>query len=60
MNVLVVEPYIYDTAPGQRFRIEQWARILAKQGVAFTFAPFETPGLHAVMYRPGFVGRKMV
>ena len=60
MNVLVVEPYVYDTAPGQRFRIEQWARILEKQGVAFTFVPFETPRLHAVMYHPGFVARKMV
>lgn len=58
MNVLVVAPYIYDTAPGQRFRIEQWARILERRGVAFTFVPFETRALHAVMYRPGFVGRK--
>ena len=60
MNVLVVAPYIYDTAPGQRFRIEQWARMLEKQGVAFTFVPFETPELHAVMYRPGLVGWKTV
>jgi glycosyltransferase involved in cell wall biosynthesis len=60
MDVLVVEPYRYDTAPGQRFRIEQWARILQAQGVAFTFVPFETAALHAVMYRPGLVGRKVV
>jgi glycosyltransferase involved in cell wall biosynthesis len=60
VNVLVFVPYLYNTAPGQRFRIEQWARILEKQGVTFTFVPFETPELHAVMYRPGFVGRKAV
>ncbi len=60
MNVLVLEPYGYDTAPCQRFRIEQWARILERQRVAFTFVPFATRQLDAVLYRPGFVGRKML
>ena len=60
MNVLVLEPYGYDTAPCQRFRIEQWARILERQRVAFTFLPFATRQLDAVLYRPGFVGRKML
>ena len=58
MNVLALVPYLYDTAPGQRFRIEQWARILERRHVAVTFAPFESRALHAVMYRPGFVRRK--
>jgi glycosyltransferase involved in cell wall biosynthesis len=60
VNVLVLEPYRYDTAPCQRFRIEQWARVLERQRVAFTFVPFVTRRLEAVMYRPGFVGRKLV
>lgn len=58
MRVLVLEPYLYDTAPGQRFRIEQWARLLEKQGVSFTFVPFESGELHRIMYRRGFVVRK--
>jgi len=60
VKVLVLEPYVYDTAPCQRFRIEQWARILERQHVAFTFVPFATRRLEAVLYRPGFVGRKML
>ena len=31
-NVLVFLPYLYDTVPGQRFRIEQWARALGTAG----------------------------
>lgn len=59
MKILVLEPYLYDTAPGQRFRIEQWARLLEKRGVAFSFVPFETPALHDIMYRPGHVPQKV-
>lgn len=58
MNVLALVPYLYDTAPGQRFRIEQWARLLERGDVRVTFAPFESPALHAVMYRAGFARRK--
>jgi glycosyltransferase involved in cell wall biosynthesis len=60
VNVLVLEPYLYDTAPSQRFRIEQWARVLERERVHFTFRPFATPALDAVLYRPGFVRRKIV
>jgi glycosyltransferase involved in cell wall biosynthesis len=48
MNVLVLSPYLYDTAPGQRFRIEQWARALEE--VRFTFVPFESPALKQVWH----------
>jgi glycosyltransferase involved in cell wall biosynthesis len=58
MNVLALVPYLHDTAPGQRFRIEQWARLLGRQDVAFTFASFETEALHAVVYRRGRLARK--
>ncbi len=50
MNVLVLTPALCDTAPGQRFRIEQWARYLEKDGFRFTFAPFEDEPLHRVIY----------
>lgn len=53
MKVLVVMPYLYDTAPGQRYRIEQWARWLEREGVTFTFVPFESKALKAVLYAQG-------
>jgi len=60
MNVLVLVPYLPDTAPGQRFRIEQWARALERQGVRFHFAPFETDDLRAVIRANGRHGAKAV
>ena len=59
MNVLVLIPYLYDTVPGQRFRIEQWARILGPQGVRFHFVPFESPELKAVLHTPQHPLQKM-
>lgn len=53
MNVLVFMPYLYDSAPSQRFRIEQWARVLDPQGVTFKFVSFESLGLRQVLYAPG-------
>lgn len=59
MNVLVLVPYLYDTAPGQRFRIEQWARVLEPKGVSFTFMPFESQALRLVLYRRGQYAAKV-
>ena len=53
MKILAVVPSVYDTSPGQRFRIEQWEPLLADQGVSITYAPFETPELRAILYKPG-------
>ena len=50
MNILVLVPYLYNTAPGQRFRIEQWAQALEPSGVRFHFIPFESPELKRVMH----------
>ncbi len=58
MKVLVLTPYLHDTVPGQRFRIEQWARRLLGSGVQFQFMPFESPKLKAVLHRQGHDGRK--
>lgn len=58
MNVLVLTPALYDTSPGQRFRIEQWARYLDKEGVQFTFVPFEDDSLHRILYQRGQLGGK--
>ena len=53
MNVLVLAPYRFDTAPGQRFRIEQWMPRLERLGVRFDFRPFMSQRLSDILYRPG-------
>jgi glycosyltransferase involved in cell wall biosynthesis len=53
MNVLVLAPAPYDTAPGQRFRIEQWMNHLQAEGMHFSFVPFADPTLHRLLYQPG-------
>ncbi len=59
MRVLAVVPSIYDTSPGQRFRIEQWEPILGESGVEITYAPFENDELRAVLYKGGEVAAKI-
>jgi len=54
----VLATSVYDTSPGQRYRIEQWARHLECDGFDITFAPFESEALHKVLYQPGHYGRK--
>jgi len=60
MKILVLTPALYDTAPGQRFRIEQWARYLARTDIQFTFSSFEDSSLHDRLYAPGERARKAV
>lgn len=55
MRVLAVIPSLYDTSPGQRFRIEQWEPLLAEEGIEITYAPFETDELRAVLHTGGGV-----
>ncbi len=59
MRVLAVVPSIYDTSPGQRFRIEQWEPILRESGVEITYAPFETEELRSVLYSGGKIIEKI-
>ena len=59
MRVLAVVPSIYDTSPGQRFRIEQWEPILGESGVEITYAPFETDELRSVLYSGGKIFEKI-
>jgi glycosyltransferase involved in cell wall biosynthesis len=58
MKVLALTPALYDTSPALRFRIEQWAPYLEKEGVQITFVPFEDEPLHRILYRPGAYLRK--
>ena len=53
MRVACVVPYPLGTAPGQRFRLEQWAAPLAGQGIELHFFPFMDEEAMARLYRPG-------
>lgn len=47
-------------SPGQRFRLEQWApHLRAEHGMELEFAPFESPGLTAILYESGHVPEKI-
>ena len=58
MKILAVVPYLYDTSPGQRYRIEQWEKLLRARGLHFTFVPFENRDLNTRLFAPGQHGRK--
>lgn len=59
MRVLAIVPSIYDTAPGQRFRIEQWEPLLRERGVEIDYAPFENEELNSVLHQGGRMTRKL-
>jgi glycosyltransferase involved in cell wall biosynthesis len=59
MRVLALMPGLYDTSPGQRYRLEQWEPLLRERGVEITWAPFEDEDLHSVVYKPGQMGKKL-
>lgn len=58
MRVLAIVPGIYDTSPGQRYRIEQWEPLLRERGVEISYEPFECKDLNSIVHRPGMLGRK--
>src|SRR5712691_3909425 len=59
MRLLAIVPSIYDLAPSQRYRVEQWEPLLRKNGVEITYAPFESEELHGLLYKPGNTSRKL-
>lgn len=59
MRVLAIVPSVYDTSPGQRFRLEQWEPLLREKGVEITYAPFENDELHSVLYQTGKLPQKL-
>lgn len=59
MRLLAIIPSVYDTNPSQRFRIEQWEPLLRERGVDLDFRPFESPELHAVLYKQGRTAEKL-
>jgi glycosyltransferase involved in cell wall biosynthesis len=59
MRILALVPNLYDTSPGQRFRLEQWMPLLRASGVEITLAPFECEELHRLLHQPGRIARKL-
>lgn len=59
MKILAIVPSIYDTSPGQRFRLEQWEPLLQEYGVEVTYSPFETEQLRDVLYQSGHTLQKV-
>ena len=53
LRVLRLVPYPLGTAPGQRYRIEQWAPYLREEGIDIHFEPFAGPAVGGTLYRPG-------
>jgi len=58
LRALAIVPSKFDTSPGQRFRIEQWAPGLRAAGIDVTFEAFEDDSLNRVIYEPGHPIRK--
>ena len=59
IRVLALVPYPIGRAPGQRYRIEQWAPFLHREGVHLTLSPFLSERGMDVLYEPGHVARKV-
>ncbi len=59
LHVLAVVPSVYNTSPGQRYRIEQWEPLLNQKGLQITYAPFESQQLHEFLYSGGNTIRKI-
>lgn len=59
MRLLAIVPSLYDTSPGQRYRIEQWEPLLGTRGVEIDYHSFEDEELHALIYKAGQMGRKL-
>lgn len=59
MRLLAVVPSVYDTSPGQRFRMEQWAPLLEKKGIQVDFRSFECERLNSTLYAPGQTALKV-
>lgn len=60
MNVLALVPYPTGRVPGQRYRLEQWAPLLARAGVHVDFQPFlDGPGLERLHAPGGALGKAL-
>jgi hypothetical protein len=59
MRVLALVPYPLDTTPSQRFRLEQWAPLLGREGIELEFSPFFDAQAMRYLHAPGGLWRKI-
>ncbi len=57
-RILFLTPYPFDTAPGQRFRYEQYFNILTQHGIEYTILTFLDEETNAILYKKGMVFKK--
>jgi len=57
LQALFVVPYPHDTVPGQRFRYEQWLRLLPAGAIDVDVRPLLSPQAFATLYQPGAVSK---
>jgi len=60
MKVLFLVPYPVDEAPSQRFRFEQYFKIMPEKGIAFDVSPFLDQETWNVLYRKGNMPAKLL
>lgn len=59
LRVLALVPYPLGTTPSQRYRLEQWAPLLARDhAIDISWAPFADERLAALLAQPGRLGAK--
>jgi glycosyltransferase involved in cell wall biosynthesis len=58
VRVLAVVPYPLGVAPGQRYRIEQWAPYLREEGIDVDFESFANEDLATILYERGNFAKK--
>lgn len=57
-RVLFLTPYPFDTAPGQRFRYEQYFNTLTQHGIEYTILTFLDEETNDILYKKGMVLKK--
>src|SRR5262245_42932716 len=60
VSVCALVPYPPNTAPSQRYRIEQWLPYLAAQGISVDLVPFMDRKLQDTLYQPGHQVAKVI
>jgi len=59
MKILFIVPYPLLSAPSQRFRFEQYFEAMKKEGIQYEVQSFIDEGTWNILYKKGFVFRKV-